>query len=362
MEFVRFENLTKAYRGHLAVHEASGGIAKGEMVSIVGPSGSGKSTLLRILAGLLEPEQGRLWLEGTDITGLPANRRNFGVVFQSYALFPHLTVEGNVMFPLRIAKWPRAKARARVEELLERVGLRHHHRKYPRQLSGGEQQRVALARALAPVPSVLLLDEPLSALDAQVRVAMREEIRRLQKDLGVTTIHITHDQEEALSLSDRILVMNRGRIVQTGTPAEIYWQPTDGFVASFVGKSNRLSVQVLDRRQGVGMWKGMPLRVVGLEALGDGDRAQVIVRPEQVAVRETGSSGGWTAQVTGKTLLGPILRLQLTVDGTPLLADLLSSQEPSVRVGQTVSVQLLGARLLAEEPEVPADREGRLDA
>src|SRR6202795_209651 len=218
----------------------------GEFFSFLGPSGCGKTTTLRMIAGFEQPTAGTITIGGTDITHRPPNRRNIGMVFQSYALFPNMSVADNIGFGLKVRKRPKDQIRKRVGELLEMINLPNKGDRYPWQLSGGQQQRVALARALAIEPQVLLLDEPLSALDAKIRVALRTEIRSIQRQLGITTVYVTHDQEEALSLSDRVVVMSEGRVEQIGAPADIYNFPATPFVASFVGTLNLLAVGVID--------------------------------------------------------------------------------------------------------------------
>src|SRR3569832_933212 len=224
-------------------------IEQGEFISLLGPSGGGKTTVLRMVAGFESPTSGRVIIDGKDVTALRPTQRNVGMVFQAYALFPNMTVADNVAFGLKVATRPDAEIKARVAEMLEMVKLPHLADRFPYQCSGGQQQRVALARALAHKPKVLLLDEPLSALDAKVRVSLREQIRALQRELGITTIFVTHDQEEALSMSDRIVVMNEGRVDQVGTPFEIYNNPATKFVASFVGTLSILKGKVLDPNQ-----------------------------------------------------------------------------------------------------------------
>src|SRR6187549_1599691 len=238
--------LTKRYGEFHAVREVSLSVADGEFVVLLGPSGCGKTTTLRMVAGFIEPTAGNVKLGGSDVTQLPPWKRNTGMVFQSYALFPHLTVAQNVAFGLEMRKLPRPEIDKRVEEALALVRLGGFGARLPRQLSGGQQQRVSLARALAIRPDVLLLDEPLSALDAKIRLALRAEIRAIQKSLGITAIFVTHDQEEALSISDRIVVMNVGVIEQVGTPFEIYNFPATVFSANFVGSLNNANGEVVD--------------------------------------------------------------------------------------------------------------------
>ncbi len=243
--YLRVEEVGKQFGTFVALRRINLDVAPGEFVTFVGPSGCGKTTLLRGIAGLDPPTTGRILQDGRDITHLPPAERDFGIVFQSYALFPNLTVNANVGYGLRGTAWSRARARDRVAELLGIVGLGDQGTKYPAQLSGGQQQRVALARALANEPGLLLLDEPLSALDATVRQHLRQEIRSLQQRLGVTTIMVTHDQEEAMGVSDRIVVMSNGRIEQIGTPAQVYDTPASPFVAGFIGHSSRFDAVVI---------------------------------------------------------------------------------------------------------------------
>jgi iron(III) transport system ATP-binding protein len=244
--YLRVAHLTKNFGTFTALKDVSLDVALGEFVCFLGPSGCGKTTLLRIIAGLETQTTGRIEQAGRDISSLPPSQRDFGIVFQSYALFPNLTVEQNIAYGLQSVERDKAKIKARAAELLALVGLPEQGPKYPAQLSGGQQQRIALARALAISPGLLLLDEPLSALDAKVRGYLRHEIKRLQRRLGVTTIMVTHDQEEALSMADRVVVMNDGVIEQIGTPTEIYREPASLFVADFIGSMNKLRVTVAD--------------------------------------------------------------------------------------------------------------------
>ena len=239
MAFLSIQHVKKVFDTQTALKDVSLEIEKGELVSILGPSGCGKTTLLRIIAGLENPTEGKILINGKDCTNLPPAKRNFGIVFQSYALFPHMTVEQNILFGLNEQKNLSKKERKeRCKEVLHMVDLYEHRKKYPPQLSGGQQQRTALARAISLKPEYLLLDEPLSALDAKVRVKLRSEICRIQRQLGITTIMVTHDQEEALTMADRIVVMNNAVVEQTGTPQEIYYHPETAFVANFIGTMN----------------------------------------------------------------------------------------------------------------------------
>ena len=246
MARVELRQLRREFGEFVALDRIEVDVASGEFLSLLGPSGCGKTTALRLVAGFDRPTSGYVVIDDKDVTSVPPNRRDMGMVFQAYSLFPNMTAARNVEFGLRIRGRDREERRRRVAELLDLVGLSHAVGRYPHQLSGGMQQRVALARALAIEPRVLLLDEPLSALDAKVRVQLREEIRRIQLELGITTIYVTHDQEEALSISDRVAVMYRGRIEQIGTPAEMYGSPETPFVAEFIGTMNRLQSTVAD--------------------------------------------------------------------------------------------------------------------
>src|SRR3954452_13510292 len=261
MAFLELTGIPKRFGTSGAVQDFNLAMEAGEFVSFLGPSGCGKTTTLRMIAGFEVPTAGQITLEGADITNRPPNKRKIGMVFQSYALFPNMTVADNIGFGLSVRKRPGDQIRKRVAELLELINLPDKGSRYPYQLSGGQQQRVALARAPAFEPQVLLLDEPLSALDAKIRVALRHEIRQIQRQLGITTVYVTHDQEEALSLSDRVVVMSDGRMEQVGTPFEIYNFPTTAFVASFVGTLNILPGVVADAGRGELTIAGQPVRL-----------------------------------------------------------------------------------------------------
>ncbi|HUR02077.1 MAG TPA: ABC transporter ATP-binding protein [Nonomuraea sp.] len=285
---VQIEGLVAGYEGARVLDLERLSIRKGEFLSILGPSGCGKTTLLNCVAGFVQPTAGRIVIDGTDVTDRPPYRRGLGMVFQNYALFPHMTVAGNVAYGLRIRRLGRAERDERVLEALRLVGLEGYADRRPRQLSGGQQQRVALARALAIRPAVLLLDEPLSNLDAKLRGEMRVELRAIQQRIGTTMVFVTHDQEEALALSDRVAVMNGGRIEQLGTPDEVYRRPATRFVAQFIGAANVLEGTVADGRfdvDGILLDPGpLPLR--------PGDRAVVAIRPERIRLSTHGQGAG----------------------------------------------------------------------
>jgi iron(III) transport system ATP-binding protein len=317
---VVLDGIAKAFGATAALRGVSLAVAEGEFVCFLGPSGCGKTTLLRIVAGLERQDAGRVLMGGRDVSSLPPGQRNYGIVFQSYALFPNLTVGRNVAYGLAARHVPRARIEARVDELLDLVHLRGHRGRYPAQLSGGEQQRVALARALAPSPSLLLLDEPLSALDARVRLSLRNEIKALQRRLGITTVMVTHDQEEALTMADRIVVMNHGRVEQAGTPLEIYTAPATLFAARFVGQMNVLD-GVLDAEAGWARLGSLRLRHRG-GASGDGapgTRVVLAIRPEEVAVGPAarGSENLLAARVVAVLFMGALARLRLTLADPP---------------------------------------------
>jgi len=321
--YLSIVGLTKTFGAFTALAAVDLTIAEGEFVCFLGPSGCGKTTLLRAIAGLDPQTSGRIVQAGRDISTLPPAARDYGIVFQSYALFPNLTVAANVGYGLVNRGRGRALIKARVQELLDLVGLPDSGAKYPAQLSGGQQQRVALARALATSPGLLLLDEPLSALDAQVRVRLRHEIKDLQRRLGVTTIMVTHDQEEAITVADRIVVMNHGTIEQVGSPDEIYRRPASLFVADFVGTMNFLSGTVagLDRVRLGGLTLATPTG-----ALPPGAACTVCARPEDFVVRgiEAGTPNRIEARIAATQFLGAVLRAELAVpdlpDG-PMIAD-----------------------------------------
>ncbi len=330
--YLRIERVAKSYGALQALRAVNLEVFEGELVCFLGPSGCGKTTLLRAIAGLAPQDSGRIVQAGHDISNLPPSRRDFGIVFQSYALFPNLTVAENVGYGLVTRRLPRAGIEARVHELLELVGLASSAKKFPAQLSGGQQQRVALARALATSPGLLLLDEPLSALDARVRAHLRHEIKHLTKRLRVTTILVTHDQEEALAIADRIVVMNHGVIEQVGTPLEIYRSPATPFVADFVGKMNSWPGTLDDEQRvvvaGLRFVVEPEPRRGSPSAEGGGQGVVLCVRPEDVVVGNAAhdaTSNAFEAVIDAVEFLGSFVRLTLAVAGDgapPLVADL----------------------------------------
>ncbi|HEY3737309.1 MAG TPA: ABC transporter ATP-binding protein [Jatrophihabitans sp.] len=333
---VEFRDVTRVYGQTRALDGLSLAIAPGELLALLGPSGCGKTTALRILAGFDSQTSGQVLVGGSDVSRLSANKRDMGMVFQSYSLFPTMTALDNVAFGLRLRKQGKPARRCRAGELLDLVGLNAHAEKYPHQLSGGQQQRVALARALAISPRVLLLDEPLSALDAKVREQLRDEIRRIQLELGVTTVFVTHDQEEALSMADRVGVMNAGRLEQCDTPGTLYDAPSTAFVAEFVGTMNHIPGRIIeDGRVRVG---AQVLPVAG-PAPTLGSAVEVLARPEAmvIAPSETGE-----VVVLVATFRGASTRLRLSQpDGTEILADVASHAAGDFTPGARVSVSLL---------------------
>jgi putative spermidine/putrescine transport system ATP-binding protein len=313
MNFLEIENLNKDFGGGSGVKHFDICVERGEFISFLGPSGCGKTTTLRMVAGFEQPTSGAIRIEGRDVVALRPNQRNIGMVFQSYALFPNMTVAQNVAFGLRIARRPDDQVERRVGEMLEMIKLPQLSERYPYQLSGGQQQRVALARALAGRPRLLLLDEPLSALDAKIRASLRAEIRDLQRKLEITTIYVTHDQEEALAMSDRIVVMNEGRIEQLGAPFEIYNRPKTRFVASFVGTLNVLAGVVADAEQGLVKVDGQDIRLVGpIAGAKAGDLRSLSLRPEAAGLRAPSPGENvLRGAIEDVSFLGPIVRVRV---------------------------------------------------
>ncbi len=329
--FLSVRQVTRRFGAGAATFTALDGVsldvAQGEFVCLLGPSGCGKTTLLRIIAGLEAQDGGQIVAGGRDISNLAPRERDYGIVFQSYALFPNLTVAQNVAYGLDTRNGNRARMQERVSEMLALVGLTGSEAKYPSQLSGGQQQRVALARALAPAPSLLLLDEPMSALDAQVREHLRIELRRLQRKLNVTTLMVTHDQDEAMAMADRIAVMSNGRIEQTGSPTEIYARPATGFVAGFVGQANWLPLEHAE--DGTPTLAGQPLLLDPAFADNAAIKGRLFCRPEAVTLNpDDNAPNRYLARVVDQIYLGSRTRVTLAIDGladAPVVAEVASS-------------------------------------
>jgi putative spermidine/putrescine transport system ATP-binding protein len=317
MTYLALTNISKQFPGSTAVQDFNLDVESGEFVSFLGPSGCGKTTTLRMIAGFEIPTTGKVTLGDVEITDKAPNQRNIGMVFQAYALFPNMTVAQNIGFGMRIHKEPESAIKERVAEMLALIHLEQKGNSYPSQLSGGQQQRVALARALANRPKVLLLDEPLSALDAKIRVSLRAEIRAIQKKLGITAIYVTHDQEEALSISDRIVVMFEGKIEQVGTPFEIYNFPQTAFVASFVGTLNTTEAEVIDPVKNLIRIDGVQLETADeLKDRQKGDKIKIAIRPERLNFSSVEKKANvFDGTIENITFLGSVVRIQVSVGG-----------------------------------------------
>jgi len=318
MTHLALKNISKHFGDFTAVKDFNLDVEKGEFVSFLGPSGCGKTTTLRMIAGFEIPNTGQITIGGADITNKAPSQRNVGMVFQSYALFPNMTVSQNIGFGLRIRKEKDADVKDRIKEMLSIIHLENKADNYPYQLSGGQMQRVALARALAIRPELLLLDEPLSALDAKIRVSLRAEIRSIQQKLGITAIYVTHDQEEALSLSDRIVIMNMGEMEQVGTPFEIYNFPTTVFSANFVGTLNNASAEVVDPAKSLITIDGVQFESdVDLKERKKGDKVRVAIRPERLSfASEQKKANVVDATIENITFLGSVVRIQIKIGDT----------------------------------------------
>jgi putative spermidine/putrescine transport system ATP-binding protein len=347
---VSLKRLIRAFGATKALDGMSLEIAPGELVALLGPSGCGKTTALRIVAGFETADSGQVLIDGKDVSPVPAARRDMGMVFQSYSLFPNMNALDNVGFGLRMRRTPAPRRRQRAAELLDMVGLSAQARQYPHQLSGGQQQRVALARALAIEPQVLLLDEPLSALDAKVRLQLREQIRALQQRLGTTTLFVTHDQEEALSMADRVGVMRSGKLEQVAAPAELYSRPATAFVAEFVGTMNRIPGELTGGGSAVivlGVTVGIQAGAEDIQA----GAVDALVRPEDLTVAPNEAGNGI---VTGRTFLGAVTRVAVRLSGdTEVAVDVPSGTAITMSPGTAVQVTL------PPEPVLIARREKR---
>ncbi|MDP9295400.1 MAG: ABC transporter ATP-binding protein [Actinomycetota bacterium] len=347
---ITVDRVTKRFGSFVAVNDVSLEAEEGAITALLGPSGSGKSTVLRMIAGLELPSAGRIWMEGVEHTNKSVQERRVGFVFQHYALFRHMTVQQNVAFGLAVRKESKEIQRKRVEELLELVQLAPFRDRYPDQLSGGQRQRVALARALAPRPKVLLLDEPFGALDARVRQDLRRWLDELHRELGVTSLLVTHDQEEALELAHQVVVMHEGKVEQVGTPTEIYNEPATAFVAGFVGAANVLEGRVVDGHVEFGS-----IRVSGAEHLPEGSDARAYVRPHDIRLADPASNGGTVpATIERMNTLGWLSRVSLRLpDGQLLVAHLPHEELFGVQPGQQVRVDLRNAKAFDSTEATP---------
>ena len=345
MAFLEISHLEKSFGRNRVVKDFSLDIDQGEFVSLLGPSGCGKTTVLRMVAGFEAPSTGSIRIDGQDVVDQRPNQRNIGMVFQAYALFPNLTVAQNVAFGMKVKGVPRVESDARVTEMLRLIGLSDLGGRYPFQLSGGQQQRVALARALAVRPRVLLLDEPLSALDAKIRVSLRAEIREIQRELGITTIFVTQDQEEAMSMSDRIVVMNGGIAEQVGAPFDIYNRPRTRFVANFVGTLNTFETRVENAAQGVVSIGGVRVTLPeGNLTLRDGASLAIALRPEALQLgRAEGREVVLPATIEEVHFLGSVIRLRADIAGTKISLDTFNRADtPPPSIGASVEISLSG--------------------
>jgi putative spermidine/putrescine transport system ATP-binding protein len=344
IERLRIRALTKQFGELAALSAFDLDVRGGEFISLLGPSGCGKTTALNCLAGLLEPDAGQIELDGEDIVRTAPERRRFGMVFQNYALFPHLTVERNIAFGLRMQRVPNARIGERVTRALDMVRLREQRDKYPAQLSGGQQQRIAIARAIVTEPRLMLMDEPLSNLDAKLRIEMRTEIRRLHQSLGLTTIYVTHDQEEALSLSDRVVLMEHGVVRQVGTPREVYLEPSSAYTANFLGARNLLPVQIAalsgDRVE-VATTTGITLTGRPRGAFSADEAAIAAIRPEHIVLHPAGQDGI-------NTLPGAVQEVEFMGQGTQLSVQSALPEEIIVRTDQ--DAWSVGDRLTLQFP------------
>jgi putative spermidine/putrescine transport system ATP-binding protein len=313
---IELRDITKQFGNVTALHQVNLTVPKGLFLTLLGPTGCGKSTLLRILAGFVKPTSGQILIDGKVINDLPPNQRQVGLLFQNYALFPHMTVEQNVGFGLKVRGFSKAKIAAKLDEILPMVGIEHLRRRYPTQISGGQQQRTALARTLAIEPRVLLLDEPLAALDRRLRLEMQVELKKLITRVGITTICVSHDQDEALSMSDSIALMNSGRVEQFGSPLELYDRPRTPFAASFLGNSNLLSGRLLAEPNGTSVFVAGELRI-SLPAAPPSDNATLLLRPEHLTILREATPDAIPGLIVFVTHLGYSVQYEVKLDAGP---------------------------------------------
>ncbi|KFL26843.1 hypothetical protein JP74_11215 [Devosia sp. 17-2-E-8] len=347
--FLQIDSIVKKFGENTVIHGVDLAFAKGEFISLLGPSGCGKTTILRMIAGFERPTTGRIIVDGKDITDLNPNQRKIGMVFQAYALFPNMNVADNVAFGLKVAGVGKEERSTRVEEMLKLIGLAGYNKRYPFELSGGQQQRVALARALAPRPRMLLLDEPLSALDAKIRVSLRQEIRAIQRDLGITTVFVTHDQEEALSISDRIVVMNAGHVEQVGAPFEIYNRPQTRFVAQFVGTLNTIEATVTDAPSRRISIDGQDAVLATLPAdIATNTPISLTLRPEAVSLgKPNGQDIELEGTVSEVNFLGSVIRLRVDLGRNSVNLDTFNDQRtPPPALNERVKVSINSSDVL----------------
>jgi putative spermidine/putrescine transport system ATP-binding protein len=355
MAYLELNNISKVFGKTTAVADFNLKVERGELVSFLGPSGCGKTTTLRMVAGFETPTEGRIIIDGMDVANKAPNQRNVGMVFQAYALFPNMTVANNIGFGLKIAKKSSEEIKKRVQEMLDLIHMSDFGSRYPWQLSGGQQQRVALARALAMSPRVLLLDEPLSALDAKIRVSLRAEIRSIQQKLGITAIYVTHDQEEALSISDRIVVMYDGRTEQIGTPFRIYNFPETAFVASFIGTLNSFNAEVTDLKNNILSIGNLNLTTAeNLEGRQVGDKVMIAIRPERINFSsEQKKANLFDCTIENITFLGSIVRIQVRVGDLRLAMDTFNNPFLELpRIGSTAGITCSREAVIILNPDI----------
>jgi ABC-type Fe3+/spermidine/putrescine transport system ATPase subunit len=366
---LRLDGVTKRFGSVVAADQVNLTVKRGDALTLLGPSGSGKTTILKMIAGFERPTSGVVLLEGTDAAPLSPAERRIGFVFQHHALFPHMTVENNIRYPLKRRKWSKSEQEERVREVLRLVRLSGYEQRYPRQLSGGQQQRVALARALAFRPRFLLMDEPLGALDRALRFELAEEIRRIHRETGATIIYVTHDQEEALTLSDRIAVMRRGRIVQIGQPEELYERPVESFIAQFLGECNLLPVEswrLLENARAEVSVQGQHLRVPACGELRQGSEMTLIVRPKQLEIEPQEAAFRLRTRVVEELYLGESVRIRfVSASGVELIATVDAHHARRTRIGDEVNVGFGADRVVLvprTEPPTVQELAGRVTA